>query len=397
MSDEGFARLRVFVASISSLLLTMGVARFAYTPMLPLMQHQAGLGIVEGGTLAAINYMGYLSGAVIASFISDLHLKDRLYRYGLLLAIATTVMMGFSDSFVGWAVSRFLAGLSTCCGMLLGTGLVLNWLIRHDHRGELGIHFAGVGLSIAGCSALVAFASQWLDWRGDWYLLSGVGCLLMVPALFWFPKPDTTTVSRSGSLLQDNPPSTLFLWLLVVYYFCAGVGYVVTATFIVAIVDHLPGLEGQGHWAFLIIGLAAAPSCILWDLVARRGGYLNALMMVTALEVVGILLPLAGGGAWVTLLGSIFFGFSVIGAVSLVLTMAGNYFPTRPAKMMSRMTLSYGIAQIGAPALTGWLARTTGSYSVGLEFAAAVMAAGLILLWWLKRVERRDALNAGRA
>jgi predicted MFS family arabinose efflux permease len=397
MMEGRFERLQVFVASISSLLLTMGVARFAYTPMLPLMQQQAGLGIVEGGTLAAINYMGYLSGAVIASFISDLHLKDRLYRYGLVLAIFSTVMMATSDSFLGWAVSRFLAGLSTTSGMLLGTGLVLNWLIRHDHRSELGIHFMGVGLSIAGCSALVAFSSQWLDWRGDWYLLSMVGCLLLVPALFWFPKPDTTTVSRSGSLLQDNPPSTLFLWLLVIYYFCAGVGYVVTATFIVAIVNHLPALEGKGNWAFLIIGLAAAPSCILWDLVARRVGDVNALIMVSALEVVGILLPLAGGGMVVTLFGSIFFGFSVIGAVSLVLTMSGRYFPTKPAKMMSRMTLSYGIAQIGAPALTGWLARTTGSYTVGLEFAAAVMGLGVLLLLWLKQVEKRDLLSADKA
>lgn len=395
--DERFERLRVFVASISGLLLTMGIARFAYTPMLPLMQQQAGLGIVEGGTLAAINYSGYLCGTVIASFISDLHLKDRLYRYGLVLAIFSTALMATSDSFWGWAVSRFLAGFSTTCGLLIGTGLVLNWLIRQDHRSELGIHFAGVGLSIAGCSALVAFSSQWLDWRGDWWTLTGAGVLLMIPALLWFPKPDDTTVSRSGSLLQDNPPSSLFLWLLVFYYFCAGVGYVVTTTFIVAIVNHLPALEGKGNWAFLIIGLAAGPSCIVWDRVARRVGDLNALIMIGVMEVAGILLPLAGGGVVVTLMGSILFGFSVIGAVSLVLTMSGRYFPTKPAKMMSRMSLSYCMAQIGAPALTGWLARKSGSYSVGLEFAAAVMVLGLLLLWWLKQVERRDLANAGKA
>jgi hypothetical protein len=42
--------------------------------------------------------------------------------------------------------------------------------------------------------------------------------------------------------------------------------------------------------------------------------------------------------------------------VSLVLTMAGRYYPTRPAKMMGKMTLSYGAAQIIGPAITGWLA-----------------------------------------
>ena len=47
--------------------------------------------------------------------------------------------------------------------MLLGTGLILNWLIRHNHRHELGIHFAGIGLGIAGCSVAVALMSLWLD------------------------------------------------------------------------------------------------------------------------------------------------------------------------------------------------------------------------------------------
>ena len=83
-------RLRVLGAGVLSLVLMLDIARFAYTPMLPLMQQQAGLGVSEGGWLAAINYMGYLCGAVIASAIGDLVLKDRLYRIGLLLAVATT-------------------------------------------------------------------------------------------------------------------------------------------------------------------------------------------------------------------------------------------------------------------------------------------------------------------
>ncbi|MEX8494543.1 YbfB/YjiJ family MFS transporter, partial [Sphaerotilus sp.] len=73
-------RLRVFMAGLSSLILVLGIARFAYTPLLPLMQQQAGLGVAEAGWLAAVNYAGYLSGAVLAASISDLVLKDRLYR-----------------------------------------------------------------------------------------------------------------------------------------------------------------------------------------------------------------------------------------------------------------------------------------------------------------------------
>ena len=131
-------RLKVLSAGIFSLILAMGVARFSYTPLLPLMQKQAGLGLAEAGWLAALNYAGYLTGAVIASLISDLVLKDRLYRIGMVVAILSTAMMGLTSDPLIWMLSRYIAGLSSAAGILLGTGLILNWLIRHNHRPELG-------------------------------------------------------------------------------------------------------------------------------------------------------------------------------------------------------------------------------------------------------------------
>ena len=395
--DEQIQRLKVLGAGIFSLVLALGVARFAYTPLLPLMQAQAGLGLAEGGWLAAINYAGYLSGALIAASISNLILKDRLFRVGMVMAVLTTVMMGLSTDFWVWAVSRYLAGLSSAAAMLLGTGLILNWLIRHNHRSELGIHFAGIGLGIAGCSLAVALMSLGLDWRAQWFAFTAIACVLLVPALSWLPAPDTSGLTRSGAPMHDRPPSTLFMRLFMASYFCAGVGYVVSATFIVAIVNQLPGLEGKGSWSFLAIGLAAAPACIVWDFIARRTGELNALILAAVLQIVGILLPVVVGGLVGSIAGALLFGGTFIGMVSLVLTMAGRYYPTRPAKMMGKMTISYGIAQILGPAVTGWLGAVSGSYAGGLYFAAGAMVVGTFLLVMLKGVERRDASAAALA
>ena len=253
------ARIRVLTAGIFSLILTLGVARFAYTLLLPPMQAQAGLGVGAAGALAAINYAGYLSGALLAMLISDLRLKDRIYRIGLLVAVASTALMGLSQEPWVWALSRYLAGLSSAAGMLLGAGLVLNWLMRHGHRGELGIHYSGIGLGIVACSALVAVMGSLLDWRGQWLALAAFGSLLAVPALAWLPRPEPMPAGAGPASMQDQPPTPRFLRLLMAAYFCAGMGYVVSATFIVAIVERLPGLAGQGKWAFLAIGLAAAP------------------------------------------------------------------------------------------------------------------------------------------
>lgn len=362
------------------MLLGLGVARFAYTPLLPLMQEQAGLGIATAGVLAAVNYMGYLGGALLASKIERLSVKDRLYRIGMVLAVISTLIMGLTtDPFI-WGLSRFIAGFSSAAAMLLCSGLILNWLIRHGHKSELGIHFSGLGLGIAGCAAIVMASTHLLDWREQWFLFTAIGLGCLIPALAWLPAPDDSKQTQAGAPLVDRPPSTRLMRLLLAAYFCAGIGYVVSATFTVAIIDRMPGLAGSGNLAFLVIGLAAAPACILWDFIARRTGEIQALILAAVLQTIGIALPVVITELWAALVSAAIFGGTFIGMVSLVLTMAGKFYPTKPAKMMGKMTLAYGAAQIIGPAVTGWIGAVSGVYTNGLLFAAAVMVIGTVFL-----------------
>jgi MFS family permease len=103
------------------------------------------------------------------------------------------------------------------------------------------------------------------------------------------------------------------------------------------------------------------------------------------------LLPVLHHSLFATLAGAWLFGATFVGIVSLVLTMAGRYYPGRPAKMMGRMTLAYGSAQIVVPAITGWLASRLGTYEAGLYLAAAVMVLGTGLLVVLLGIRRREA------
>lgn len=385
--NDPIQRCKVLTAGVLNLILVMGIARFAYTPLLPAMQEQTDLGAAEGGWLAAINYLGYLVGAVVASVISDLELKDRLYRIGLVAAVVTTAGMGLTENLWLWAIFRFFAGLSCAAGMLIGSGLVLNWLMRNNHRGELGIQFSGVGLGMALCAVAVEVMNTVFDWREQWFVLTAIGALILIPAWAWLPRPESIPSGVNRKTMEDSPPGAIFMRLVTAAYFCAGVGYVVSATFIVAIVDELPGLEGKGVWAFLVMGLAAAPSAILWDLVARRFGNMNALIAASLLQAVGILLPVIEPSLMLTMLGAILFGGTFVGIVCLVLTMAGRFYPSRPAKFMGRMTISFGIAQIVAPAFTGILREHNGDYAVGLYTASATMLVGSVLLLMAKSRE----------
>lgn len=384
--SESTERLRVLTAGILSLILLVGIARFAYTPLLPIMQQEAGLGIYDAGLLATINYIGYLCGAIVASQVSSMILKDKLYRLGLVVAVLTTIGMGLTTHVWLWSVLRFLAGLSSAAGLLLASALIMNWLIRNDHRSELGIHFSGLGLGIAFAAIAVEILHRYFAWDEQWFILSAIGVLILIPAWRWLPPPDTSAVTRSGSAMVDNPPGPAFMRLFMISYFCAGIGYVVSATFIVAIVNKLPGLEGKGAWTFMVLGLAAAPACIIWDLIARRIGDIDALILAGLIQIVGIMLPILVPGFAMAILGAAMFGGTFIGIVSLVLTMAGRYYPTRPAKMMGKMTVSYGLAQIVGPMIVGLMAQQSGDYSNGLYLAAGAMVVSVLVMLPLRKM-----------
>lgn len=382
-------KFKVLAAGVFSLILMLGVARFAYTPLLPIMQEQAGVSDALGGWLATFNYIGYMSGALVAASISDLQLKDRLYRLGLLVAIITTAGMAVTENIFLWSIMRFFAGLSSAAGLLIGSGLILNWLIRNNFRSELGIHFSGIGLGIALCAVVVELMALQLDWSELWWLFTAIGCLLAIPAWRWLPRPNSNGMTISGAELVDNPPSNRFLYLMLSAYFCAGYGFVISATFIVAIVERQEALQGFGPMVFLILGLSAAPACIIWDLIARKVGVLTALLIAYLVQVLGILLPALSDSATAVILSAVLFGGTFIGIVSLVLTMAGRFYPTKPAKLMGKMTLTYGIAQIIAPAITGNLAEKLGNYDLGLWIAASMVLLGAIISAILVVTERK--------
>ncbi|WP_252738047.1 YbfB/YjiJ family MFS transporter [Marinobacter salexigens] len=380
-------RTRVYLAGICSLIVTVGVARLSYSLVLPIMQSGASLTEVGGGWLATTNFMGYMAGVLLASRLHNLNYKYNLHRAYLLLSIGTSAAMVMTTDVVVWAVLRFIAGVCASGGLIIASGLILKWLVKNDHRAELGIHFAGIGVSIIATSVLVeVMLTLSANWQQQWLALAVMAGIVAIPAWLWIPHP--LVDGQDATTTEDNPPGRAFTTLMMLAYFCAGYGYAVSSTFIVDIVERTKGLEGQGTLAFLLVGIAAMPATLVWDRIARRTGYLYALLAAYILQVVGIILPVINDSLTALLLSAFLFGGTFIACVSLVLTMAGKFFPSNPARFMGVMTLAYGAAQIIAPAFTGYLTEAFGSYNLGLYFSAGIMIIGVTFLLGLVRLER---------
>ncbi len=385
-------RLKVLFAGICSLILTLGIARFSYTPLLPVLQSQTGLSDADAGSLAAINYLGYLAGVLLASTTTSLPRKDMYYRTGMVLGVVSTAAMALTDQILWWSLFRFVQGLSATSGLIIGSGLILHWLLHNRQKSAMGIHFIGMGAGIA-VSAVLAMLLGDTHWQVQWLIFAALGAVLAIPALAWLPKPDLSG-NKQAPVVDGGAPGRLWMLLLVTSYGCAGVGYVISATFMVTIVERIPALAGDGNMIWLIVGLTAAPSVLIWERIADRIGTLHALMLAYGLQLVSVMLPI-----WlptsIGLLGSaLLWGGTFIGIVALVLMMVGKLYPSKPATLMGRLTLSFSVAQIAAPAAAGYLAQQQGNYNASLYMAACAMAIGALLLLAMQLTSPRAIANA---
>jgi predicted MFS family arabinose efflux permease len=242
------------------------------------------------------------------------------------------------------------------------------------------LYFIGIGLGVV-VSALGAWGLSffWTLWSAQWLAFAVIGLVFFVPAWLWRPPvPPAPLATAAG----DVGPAVSRRWMLTMAgsYFAAGWGFVISATFTVAIVEREPALAGQGALAWALVGLAAMPAVFLWDKVARRWGDTRALLLAFGLQTVSVVLPAVSGSLAAALLGAIGYGATFIGIVSMTLALVGRRAPQNPGKAMARLTLSYGAAQMVAPLVAGAMAQATGSFKGALWLTAAVMLLGMALL-----------------
>jgi MFS family permease len=280
-----------------------------------------------------------------------------------------------------WALIRYIGGLSGATGMLLGSGLILGWLMRQGRRPELGLYFIGLGLGIV-VSALGAWglSQAWPTWSDQWLAFAVLGLVFFVPAWKWRPPVPPQVVVAHDAAPSAGLGSRRWAWTMLTSYFAAGWGFVISATFTVAIVEREPALAGQGPLAWAMVGLAAMPAVFIWDLVARRVGDKRALLLAFGLQTLSVMLPAMSGELWAALAGAVGYGATFIGIVSMTLALVGRRAPNNPGKAMAKLTLSYGAAQMLAPVVAGYMAQTTGTFKGALWLTAGVMAAGMALL-----------------
>ena len=380
--SHGSLALLICVAATLSLAVAMGVGRFAFTPLFPLMVRDGLLSQELGAWLAASNYLGYLVGALLAASV---RLKPAmLLAVGLLCTVLVTASMGLTHSVWLWMVLRCVAGVMSAWTLVATSAWGLRWLAVMGRPQLAGIIYAGVGLGIAAAGLFclwaatpdVSSAGMWVDLG----LGAAVVASLSLVVSWKFHTPASLVVSDTPTppLTHSSALHTGHSLGLIVCYTLFGFGYILPATYLPALARQLVDDPHVFGLAWPLFGAAAAVSTLIasWGL-----GHLSRIRIWACsqgLMALGVWLP----SVWPSLI-SISIAALLVGGTFMVITMiamqeARARSDGHSTALLGQMTAGFALGQLLGPVASAGIGFFVTDYATALHYGLWVSALGLV-------------------
>lgn len=374
---DAVAAWRIALLGLASLALAIGVGRFAFTPLLPMMLADELLDLTEGGWLAAAHFAGYLAGALTAAMLP---LGPRLLLTLALCGVgAGALAMAATESMALWLVLRFAVGAVSAWTLTLVSHHCVARLAALDRTTSQGWVFAGVGVGIAaaGLACLGFMAAGWKS-PPAWAALGGVGLAAALALAFGparnLPNQAPKAAKRDGARAALDWPSLLA-------YGAMGFGYIVPATYLPLMARASAPDPLVFGWVWPVFGAAAASSTILaarlWRHFDNRSIWIAGQLAMAA----GVAAP-----AIYPHLATVVAAGLAVGGTFMVVTMAGMKEahliapPSDALRHIGALTAAFAFGQILGPIVAAWAHGATGGFAAPLAGAAALLAASACLL-----------------
>jgi len=364
--------LSVALAGLIALAVAMGIGRFAFTPILPMMQEDAGVSIAMGGWLASANYVGYLAGAL--SVIWWRIGATTGIRVGLATIGLATLAMGLEHHFALWVVLRALAGVASAWVLIYVSAWCLESLASLGRPGLGSTVYAGVGAGIALAGALcLALMRAGAGSARAWIVLGALAIVLSL-AIWTVVRP------RAGSPAAEAERSGArgMVWdreslRLVLCYGAFGFGYIIPATFLPVMAKQAIADPAVFGWSWPVFGAAAMGSTL--GTAILRGFITNRRLWIASHLVMafGVALPIVWSGITPIMLAAL-----CVGGTFMVITMVGmqearSVAGARATGLMAAMTSAFALGQIAGPISVSLVVGAGGNVSAALVIACIVL------------------------
>jgi MFS family permease len=378
----------------------LGLARFAYSMLLPSMGKTLRLGYDQMGFIGTGNFAGYLAAVAMAPFFMHRWGGRRTITIGLFLLASCMVLIGHGTGFLPVLVLYFLTGIGSGLANVPMMVLVSHWFTQAKRGRAAGLMLAGNGLAIIFAGMLVPALNRTLGtdgWRTGWQVLGAISVVIAVTAgLLLRNSPSDLGLAPlghtnpAGEHLLPSPQNgagkgtMLHLGIL---YLIFGLTYMIYGTFIVTTMvaeRGIPEVTAGRFWAWVgFFSLFSGPLFgALSDRIGRKGGF----MAVFAVQAVSYGLASVDIGMWALYLSIALYGIAAWSIPTIMTAAVGDYFGlARAAAGFSIITFFFGAGQTLGPGLAGIVAKHTGTFSSSYLLAAAATGFAVLLASFLRK------------
>lgn len=366
------AALPKALAGFATLAVAMGIGRFAFTPVLPMMQHDAGLSIAAGGLLASANYLGYLLGA-LSAMVWRIR-PEVAIRCGLLAIVAGTLAMAAPLPVAGWLLLRLLAGVASAWVLISVSAWCMESLAVYRRPFLNSLVFAGVGSGIVAAGLLcLSLSHAGAHSPQAWTALGALAAA--VTLLVWQCFQPHAVAAQTGAAVRTGYRWDAQTLRLVLCYGIFGFGYIIPATFLPVMAREALQDSNLFGWSWPVFGLAAALSTLCVEALVRRVGNRRLWLASHFVMALGLLLP----ALWPNFV-TVFIAALCVGGTFMVITLAAMQEGKRIAGANATVVIAAMTSAFAAGQILGPLTVRGGAFSSALLVAAALLAAGALLL-----------------
>ncbi|MEM5338350.1 YbfB/YjiJ family MFS transporter [Paraburkholderia azotifigens] len=367
------------IAGASASLVGIGLARFAYTPLLPAIIDAHWFAASTAAYLGAANLGGYLAGALLGGYLAKRANAATVLRTMMLLATIAFAACAFPLSFMWFFVWRFASGLAGGTLMVLAAPTVLGH-VPPSRRGLVsGAIFAGIGLGIVASGTLVPLLLR-EGVTQTWLGLGAIALLLTFAAWNGWPKQDAHVSHKQHA--THAPRSGFTLRALYAEYALNAIGLVPHMLFLVDFVSRGlgKGLDaGAQYWVLFGLGAIAGP--LVSGHLADRAGFGPALRAAFVIQIAAVALPLISTDPVSLIASSVLMGAAVPGIVALALGRVNELLAHHPAAQKgawSTATTAFAVLQAGgAYGMSFLFTHNGGDYGMLFTIGAAALALAL--------------------
>lgn len=372
----------------------LGLARFSYAMVLPMMQNDLGMTNGQAGLLASFNLVGYLVFSILGGALSSRYGARIVAALGLLLAGTGMMFTGLAQGFAAVAIWRGLTGIGSGATNIAVMGLLPAWF-SSEKRG-----FAS-GIAVSGSSIALIFSGLFVPWliteygQGAWricWVAFGVVVILLAVCAYFILRNNPAekggkewgyrieSQGGKGAINWHRVYLAPSVWYLGLVYSAFGFSHIIYMTFFTKFLisdgGYTPLAAGK---LFMLMGWLSLMCGVLWGLVSDSIGRKNTLIILYLVHAAAYGLFALGNSSHYYILSAVLFGLTAWSIPAVMAASCGDLLGSQLAPAaLGFITLFLGIGMAVSPVIGGAIADAAGTFSPAFLLAAVVALLGAL-------------------